>query len=159
MKTAVDEGLLKLEQQRIESAHSGKPSPQAQVSFIPQPVSVPRRHDPAFWRARRSEFEALLNRQRSFLEQETRKEWLKGRCRFTKKDGRFGHCRLDGGLDGNFISRFGDVAAQGPYALGWCGYSKQGACRASQDGRAGGVPQFLRPAHVEPTEKEESTRI
>jgi hypothetical protein len=73
---------------------------------------------PDFWRARRSEFDALLTRQRSILRQDTRSEWLKGRCRFFEEDGQFGRCGRQGGFDGIFISHFDDVATRAAYARG-----------------------------------------
>jgi hypothetical protein len=74
--------------------------------------------DSGFWRDLRSELDGLLTRQRALLERDTRDEWLKARCRFFKEDGAFGRCRLEGGLDGNFISEFKEIATRGAVALG-----------------------------------------
>jgi len=74
--------------------------------------------EPDFWRARRTEFDALLARQRSMLGRETREEWLKAYCDFSSEHGEFGRCQLRGGFDGRLISDFEDIATQAANALG-----------------------------------------
>jgi hypothetical protein len=73
---------------------------------------------PEFWRARRSEFDALATRQRSVLGQDTHNKWLKAYCSFSNEDGKFGRCRRRDGLDARLISDFDDVATQAACALG-----------------------------------------
>jgi hypothetical protein len=61
-----------------------------------------------FWHTRRSEFDNLLERQRSVLIQDTHQLWLKARFHLSKKDGL--KCQREGGLDGSFISDFDETA-------------------------------------------------
>jgi hypothetical protein len=84
------------------------------------PVSrrpVQRLQNPSFWRSLRKKFSVLLKRQQSILKQDTHEKWLKTYLDFSKEFGDFGRYKLSGGLDGNLISEFEDLATQAARSL------------------------------------------
>src|SRR5581483_7127681 len=70
---------------------------------------------PAFWRARREEFDRLLQRQWSALQRDTHPRWLRGYCRFDLQAGR--RSSRAGGYDGRFISDFDEIATRAATGL------------------------------------------
>ena len=94
----------------------------ASTSYVIATLHPPVRHQtckiikgPAFWRARREEFDRLLQRQRSALTHDTDGRWLRGYCRFDLQAGR--RSSRAGGYDGRFISDFDEIATHAATGL------------------------------------------
>lgn len=121
---ALKEGVLRLKRQRIQSKRQGTakdPIGAPQNSGFTVGAASKRQHHgntPSFWRSLRRKFDVLAKRQRSSLGQGTHARWLKVYLDFSKDAGEFGRYRFQGGLDGNLLSEFEDLATQGAYALG-----------------------------------------
>jgi len=103
---------------RYRSAVGGSSLASLGLRFLPSYPFYRLVTMPDFWRALRSEFDALLTRQLSFVLQDTREEWRRGRCHFSSEYGEFGRCWREGGFDGRFINEFEEVATRGAYARG-----------------------------------------